>query len=267
VAAAGIGFGGPVVAGRGVVTTSHQVAGWDDFPLADWARRTLGVENVSLENDADTAGLGETRFGAGVGFSPVLYVTVGSGIGGGLILNGRIYHGSGAGAIEVGHLWVIDRNDSDLGVVTLEKAASGWAIADAARSYVERHRAAAGRAPWSVLRHAGGDPAAITARDVAAAAREGDREARYILDRAAAAMAHGLGQAVTLLAPRRIILGGGVSLIGEDLWLGPIRSKLEAYIFPPFRGTFDVVAAALGEEVVVHGALALAADRLAQAGR
>lgn len=258
IAAVGVGFGGPVDARTGVVMTSHQVEGWDDFPLADWLRRTVGVDRVAVQNDADAAGLAEAHFGAGVGSSPVLYVTVGSGIGGGLILDGRIYRGAGEGAIEVGHLWVIDRSGADLGVVTLEKAASGWAIARSARAYAERLAREGLGDDWPVLRRAGGDPAAITTRDVADAARAGDRESLLLLDKAVHAMAHGLAQTVTLLAPSRIILGGGVSLIGEDLWLGPIRRSLDACVFPPFRGRFDVVAAALGEEVVVQGALVLA---------
>jgi glucokinase len=259
VEAAGVGFGGPVDARRGFVTTSHQISGWDNFPLADWVRRELGVGRVAVENDADTAGLAEARFGAGVGYSPLLYLTVGSGIGGGLIIDGQIYRGAGAGAIEIGHLWVTDRSDSDLGVVTLENAASGWAIGAAARRYAER-LTPEGRAAWPVAQAAGGDPAAITAAHVAEAARGGDRGARLLLDKAVHAMALALGQAVALVAPSRIILGGGVTQIGEDLWLGPIRRRLDACVFPPFRGTFDLVAAALGEPVVVHGALALARD-------
>jgi glucokinase len=262
VAAAGIGFGGTVDALRGIATTSGHVPGWDSFPVADWTRQNLGIGTVVVENDADTAGLAEARFGAGVGYSPTLYLTIGSGIGGGLILDGRIYRGAGAGAIEIGHLWVIDRNDSDLGVVTLEDAASGWAIAAAARRFAER-LVAEGRSDWLVLRLAGGDPAAIATTDVANAAREGDREAQLLLDRAVHAMAHALGQAVALLAPRRIILGGGVSLIGEELWLGPIRQQIKSCVFPPFRDSFDLVPAALGEEVVVQGALALARDTIA----
>ncbi|MBX9719390.1 MAG: ROK family protein, partial [Microbacteriaceae bacterium] len=77
---AGIGFGGPVESARGVVTLSHHVAGWENFPLADWVRKNLGIARVALENDADTAGLGEARFGAGRGISPLLYLTIGSGI-------------------------------------------------------------------------------------------------------------------------------------------------------------------------------------------
>lgn len=263
--AAGIGFGGPVDAVHGRTTRSHHIEGWDQFPLTDWVKRELRVARAVLENDADTAGLGEARFGAGRGRSPVLYLTIGSGIGGGLIIDGKIYRGAGAGAIEIGHLWVIDRSDSDLGVVTLEKAASGWAIAAAARSVAER-RLAEGYSDWEVLKLAGGDPAAITTNHVAEAARAGDRQARLLLEKAVHAMTHGLGQAVTLLAPHRIILGGGVSLIGEDLWLGPIRRQLETCVFPPFRGTFDLVGAELGEDVVLHGALALARDAALGAG-
>jgi glucokinase len=259
VRALGIGFGGPVDSERGVVTRSHQVEGWAGFPLADWARERLGVSGVSLHNDADTAALAEARFGAGVGFSPVLYVTVGSGIGGGLVIDGRIYRGAGAGALEIGHLWVVDRHSSDLDVLRLEDLASGWAIGRAARHYAER-QLAEGLYDWSVLEAAGGDPSRIDAALVARAARDGDAEAGFILRKAVTAMATALNQAVTLLAPHRIILGGGVSLIGKDLWFAPIREQLDTHAFPPFRGTFDLVPPALGEEVVVHGALALAAD-------
>ncbi len=260
VGAVGVGFGGPVDVDRGLVATSHQIEGWDRFPLADWLRKTVGVERVAVQNDADTAALAEAHFGAGVGYSPLLYLTIGSGIGGGLILDGKIYRGSGAGAMEIGHVWVIDRSGSDLGVVRLEDSASGWAIASSARAYAERFTSEGSRNDWAVLRLAGGDPASITTEDVARAARQGDREARLLLDRAVHSMAHGLAQAVTLVAPRRIILGGGVSLIGEDLWLGPIRSQLDHLAFPPYRGKFDLVAATLGEEVVVHGALILARE-------
>lgn len=259
VRALGIGFGGPVDSVQGLVTKSHQIVGWDQYPLAAWARETLQVPTVSLHNDADTAALAEARFGAGRGYSPLLYITVGSGIGGGLVIDGGIYRGAGAGAVEIGHLWVVDRTSSDLDVLRLEDVASGWAIGHTARQYAER-LISEGRADWPVLVLAGGDPAHINAGLVAQAARQGDREAEFILQKAVSAMATALNQAITLIAPHRIVLGGGVSLIGEDLWYGPIRSQLDTQVFPPFRGTFDIVPPSLGEEVVVHGAIALAAD-------
>jgi glucokinase len=259
--AVGIGFGGPVESDRGIVTRSHQIEGWNEFPLVDWVRSELAIERVALHNDADTAGLAEARFGAGVGFSPLLYVTIGSGIGGGLIIDGKIYRGAGAGALEIGHLWVVDRSSTDQDVLKLEDVASGWAIARAARRYAER-AIEEGQTDWPVLQLADGVPDRITAAYVAEAARAGDAEAGYIFQKATHAMASALNQAVTLLAPRRIILGGGVSLAGEALWFEPIRQQLAINVFPPFRGKFDIVPAALGETVVVLGALVLADDAL-----
>ncbi len=259
IAAVGVGFGGPVDSTVGTVTKSHQIDGWEGFPLANWLEEHTGVPAVSLHNDADTAGLGEARFGAGVGYSPVLYVTIGSGIGGGLIIDGSIYRGAGAGALEIGHLWVVDRTTSDLDVSLLEDIASGWAIDRSAREYAAR-QLEKNESSWLAMQLAGGDPNAITARVLAEAARQGDKESAFLLNKAAAAMANALNQTVTLLAPHRIILGGGVSLIGEDFWFGPIRRQLTSQVFPPFRGTFDLVPSALGEEVVVQGALALAKD-------
>jgi glucokinase len=139
----------------------------------------------------------------------------------------------------------------------LETIASGWGIAARARSLAVERQAEGGLG-WVVLTRAGGDPRAITADLVATAAREGDPLADAVLERARQALAHALRQAVALVAPRRIILGGGVSLIGEQHWFAPIRRLVEAEVFAPFRGSFDIVPAALGEEVVVHGALALA---------
>ena len=101
----GIGFGGPVDDATRTVIRSHQIEGWDGFPLADWIGGLVGLPAV-LGNDADVAGLAEALFGAGKGLSPIFYITIGSGIGGGLIINGEIYRGCGRGAAEIGHLRV-----------------------------------------------------------------------------------------------------------------------------------------------------------------
>jgi glucokinase len=113
---------------------------------------------------------------------------------------------------------------------------------------------------WVVLERASGDPNRIDAILVAQAAREGDPESSLILERAQSALALAITQAIVLLAPRRVVMGGGVSLIGEAGWFEPIRRRVDRAVFPPFRGGFDIVPAALGEEVVVHGALTLARD-------
>jgi glucokinase len=236
IAAAGIGFGGPVDSQRGIVLTSNQIRGWDNFPLAEWARSTLAIDRVDVENDADTAGLGEARYGAGRGADPLLYVTIGSGIGGGLIIGGGIYRGTGRGAAEIGQLWVCAGHGGP--PERLEQVASGWAIAAAL-----------------------GTTGPASAETVAAAAEQGDPRCMAILARAREAFAFALANAIALVGPRRIVLGGGVSLIGEKLWFAPLRESLDALVFSPFRGTYDLVVADLGEAVVVRGAIALAGSR------
>jgi len=262
----GVGFGGPVDVSRGRVHTSYQVEGWTDFPLAEQLRRSTGIAAVVIENDADTAGLAEARFGAGVGRSPLLYLTIGSGIGGALIVAGQIYRGCGLGAVEIGHMEIPVRSQSGIRIQQLEEVASGWGIAREARDEALGLSSQEQR-KWVVLERSKNDPQAITAKNVAQAAMEGEERAEAILDRARQGVAFALRQAIALLAPARIILGGGVSLIGEAHWFEPIRGLVEAGVFAPFRGSYDIVPAALGEEVVVHGALALAHNAVVSSSR
>jgi glucokinase len=261
IAAVGIGFGGPVDSSQGRTQRSYQVPGWDDFPLTSWISSHLCAALVVLENDADSAALAESRFGAGRGFSPLLYMTVGSGIGGSLIIDDRIYRGFGQGATEVGHLRVPDITAPGARWLELEQVASGWGIASAAQNCARRMMPE-GQATWGVLTKAHGRPSEITAAMVAEAAALGDPESASILDRARTAVAFALTQAIALLAPRRIVIGGGVSLIGDEGWFDPIRRMTDLDAFQPFQGQFDIVPATLGEEVVVHGALALARDAI-----
>jgi glucokinase len=196
-------------------------------------------------NDADTAGLGEALYGAGRGLSPVFYITVGTGIGGGLIIDGEIYRGVGKGATEIGHLLVPDLSGERL--VILEETSAGWGIeATAARLRTE--------GGWGA--DLGDGP--ITVKRLADAARSGHLEARALLDVAVHKLALGIRQMITLLCPRRVVIGGGVSLLGEELFFEPIRRYQAAHGMGAFAGLTDIVPAALGEEVVIHGALALA---------
>ena len=172
--AAGIGFGGPVDDVTRTVIKSHQIAGWDNFPLAEWVGELVGLP-CALGNDADVAGLAEALFGAGKGLSPIFYITVGSGIGGSLILEGEIYRGCGRGAGEIGHLRYPQKAAAARRPVELE--ASGWAIQERARASarLEPSRAA------GLLRLAGGDSSRITARHIAEAAKQTDPLANEIL--------------------------------------------------------------------------------------
>ena len=248
----GVGFGGPVDDATRSVIKSHQIAGWDGFPLADWLGEALGLSAV-LGNDADVAGLAEALFGAGKGLSPVLYMTIGSGIGGGLILDDQILRGTGRGAAEIGHLKVRDPRTTDGRPETLENIASGWAIGRYARECVAADPAGGAR----LIDLAGGE-ASITAQTVGEAVAAGDPLAIRVIEVALSALADAICAAIVLVCPRRVVIGGGVSLIGDRHFFAPLRGRIAGRVFPPFAGLTDVVPAALGEAVVVHGALALA---------
>ncbi len=283
VSAIGIGFGGPLDLQTGTIVKSHHIAGWDGFPLVAWAQSELGVP-ARVENDANVAALGEARYGAGRDCDPVLYVTVGSGVGGGLIRDGQIYSGHGLAACEIGHL------RPGLGAEspeqTVESIASGWSIAEAARSRLSspeiyRLTSSFGKAPSSpevvrqqlieaeeadeadaaeLLDACDADLASLTAADVAEAAASGNRLVSEVFSRAVAALGWGIAQAVTLCSPQVVVVGGGVSLAGEELFFQPLREATQRYVFAPLADSFTIEPAALGEDVVLHGAAALAAQ-------
>jgi len=231
----GVGFGGPTDDATQSVIKSHHIAGWDKFPLAEWLTNLLQLP-TTICNDADVAGLAEAEFGAGKGLSPIFYITAGTGIGGGLIINGEIYRGVGQGAAEIGHVRPVYPLLSTPHDGILETFASGSGIGE--RGY----------SPFN-------------GKAVAVAAANGDSAALAVLDEAAQALAEGICTVIKLLCPRRIIIGGGVSLIGDELLFDPIRRYVAERGFAAFAGLTDIVPAALGEEVVIHGALALARKR------
>lgn len=255
----GIGFGGPVDDNTHTVIKSHQIAGWDDFPLADWVSDVVGLP-VALGNDADVAGLAEALHGAGKGLSPIFYVTIGSGIGGGLIINNEIYRGVGRGAAEIGHLRIPDFGGERPEIEILEFLASGWTLADRAAAYL-----------WddaeSVIGHLPLDDFVSRqvswSKHLAAAAARGHPHAIKVLTEAIEALAEGICHVIALLCPRRIVVGGGVAHLGDELLFAPLHQAVAERVFRPFAGLTDIVPAALGEEVVVHGAIALARKKLA----
>lgn len=277
----GIGFGGPVDSASGIVLKSHQVDGWDDFELAAWCDRSFGLPIV-IGNDCDTAALAEAKYGAGWAKRSLLYVTVGTGIGGGFVVDGTL-HGSGRPAVaEIGHLRPglhADRPDS-----TVESLASGLGIAAAVKarisggvalSFEARQRTrlrvsdpADGETTamddveeeykLDLQERAGGDIEQLTAKIIGQAAAEGNQIAIESVGHAAQVLGWAIAQVVTLLAPEVVVVGGGVSLIGEQLFFTPLREEVERYVFPPLIESYQIVPASLGELAVVHGAVALA---------
>ncbi len=253
----GIGFGGPFDDASGRTIKSHHIDGWDGFPLGEWAKTLLNVP-VAIGNDADVAGLGEALYGAGRGVSPLFYITVGTGIGGGLILDGEIYRAVGRGAAEIGHLKVLDWSRAGTPMmVELEKVASGFAIGERAKEL-----AIEGEAAGSVLLElVGGDIGKITGALVGRAAKKKDAFAMSVLKEATDALAEAICQMIALVCPKRIVIGGGVTSNGDELLFDPLRAAVAERVFAPFRGLTDIVPTALGAEVVIHGAIGLAARR------
>lgn len=251
----GIGFGGPVDSQRGVTTKSHQIDGWEKFPLSEWCQRELDLPAV-LGNDCDVATLAESRHGAGRGKRSVFYVTVGTGVGGGCVMDGQML-GRGRPAIaEIGHLRPgIEAIDSH---VTVESIASGWGIAATARELLARSDESTQSDGERLLRECDRDPNRLTAVILAEAAKLGNLCALQSLDRAVKTLGWAIAQVITLLAPEVIVVGGGVSKIGDDLFFKPLREYTARYTFPPLKDAYEIVPATLGEEVVVYGAIALA---------
>src|SRR4030095_499726 len=167
----GIGFGGILDSARGVTLKSYQIDGWMNFPLKEWAERQWG-RPVFMENDASTAGLAESILGNGSGCSRLFYITVGSGVGGGWVLNGKIDSGQGLGAAEIGHMWLPDPRTGEF--AELEQICSGWEIGQRAR------RAAVGA--HSLMEELAGSIGKIDAKIVYQAAEKGDETASCVLE-------------------------------------------------------------------------------------
>jgi glucokinase len=228
----GVGFGGPVDSARGQILVSHQIEGWSGFPLREWFETRWRRPTV-VQNDAKTAAFAEASRGAGRGFGRIFYVTIGSGIGGGLVVGGVIDQGQGLGAGEIGHTWVPDPRTG--APEKLELVASGWSIGRRGGERLGKE---------------------LSAAEVYTLAEKGSGPAREVLEEAAEALALGISNMVALLHPERVILGGGVSLMGPLFW-DALRSKVRRFEFGPFAGRYEIVPAALGEEVVVIGAVLL----------
>ncbi len=241
----GVGFGGPVDPKTGLICCSHQVPGWHEFPLGDWMRELTGLP-VAVENDANVAALGEALRGAGRGFGCVFWINMGSGVGGGMVVDGRLYHGARPGEAEIGHLR-LDRSGR-----IVEEACSGWAVDRRIRDAVVGHEGGLAQAVRAQTTEGG------EARHLRGALDAGDPVALKILVAVADDLAFALSHAVHLFHPEIIVVGGGLSLVGEPL-RAAMAAALPAYLMEAFRPGPQVALAGLGEDSVPVGALALAA--------
>lgn len=219
----GIGFGGPVDFPTQTVTLSTHVDGWAGFPLVERIERLTGAPAV-MDNDANVGALGEAKYGAGIGAESLFYMTLSTGIGGGIVMNGNVYRGADSYAGEIGHLNVEpDGPDCLCG----------------SRGCYERMCCGL----WLERDH--GKPAI----DLLTDPRFAEKYVVYL--------ARGLKAALMLLNPCRIVIGGGISKAGDALFV-PLRAELGRQMTAWSRARRDVVPAALGDDSVLWGAAALA---------
>ena len=238
----GISGGGPVDPARGLILTIPNQPGWDDVPLAARLSEALSVE-AALENDANACAVAEWRYGAGRGARDVAFLTCSTGIGAGLILDGRLYRGASESAGEVGH-------------VVVEPDGAEWPAG--VRGCLEAYASGAGMARRLAERTTPEGKASLrSAKDVIDAARAGDRFSIDFLDETAAYLARGLATLIFVVNPNRIVLGTIVAAAGE-LLLRPLRSHLRKLVWPHLLESTEVVPSQLWPDLGDYAALSVA---------
>ncbi len=248
----GIGFGGPVDTRTSTTIISHQISGWDHFQLGNWCETELGIK-AAIDNDCNVAALAEANFGAGRGHRRVFYVTVGTGIGGGLVVDGNVYGGDRPAAAEIGHLrpGLLATHPHQ----TVESFSSGSGIEIRTRDRLrvaEKDSDAA-----ELLALCDHNLEKIDAKCIAVAWANGNKIATETMQLATRTLGWATAQVATIAAPELIVIGGGVSLMGKP-FLEAVREAFETYLFPPLKGVVEIQSAELGESVVLHGAMLLA---------
>jgi glucokinase len=257
-----VGTPGPVDPFQGVILSAPNIPSLRNLPLRDWLAGRFPT-NILVGNDANLAALGEFTFGAGQGAMDIVYLTLGTGIGGGVITNGRLLLGNRGLAAELGHVTI-----DPLGPICgcghpghLEALASGPAIAREART-----RLAAG-APSLLSQLFRTDPLAVTAEHVADAARQGDQLACTLVADMAAVLARFIADCLAVFSPQTVILGGGVMGLGE-LLLAPIRRGVANHAMAAvYLEQLTICAAQLGDDAGLLGGLALCLNPALQPGQ
>jgi glucokinase len=244
----GIGSPGPLDRERGVVVVTPNL-GWRDYPLRDEISKRVGLQ-ATLDNDANCATLGEWWIGAAKGGKNVVGMTLGTGIGGGLILDGQLYHGTSDVAGEIGHTSIdsTGRRCKCGNYGCLEAYCSGPAIAERAREALE------GEESPGILSLVDGNPSKITASTVYEAARLGDLVAREVVRETGRFLGTGLSNLINIFNPDIVVLAGGVTQAGDALFV-PLRAEVRRRAFKPAVEVCKIVPGALPLSAGVVGAV------------
>jgi glucokinase len=254
--AAGVSAPGPIDADDGVITDPPNLPGWHNVPLTRILRERLGVP-VVLENDANCQGLAEHEFGAGRGYRHMVFVTISTGVGGGIIIDNELYVGASGAAGEIGHIAVAaDGPVCGAGHVgCLEAFASGTAIAQRAEDLI-----AAGQLPRTA-RIAEHNPP-LDASDVYRASEEGETEAGAIIERAGRYLGIGLASLINAFNPQAIVIGGGLTNMGDAI-LKPAIEVARQRSFGQSFSDVQIIEGALGDRAGALGAIAVARRKVA----
>ena len=259
VAWVGVGCGGPLDRDLGIIKNPPNLPGWIDFPLRSRLEAGLAALGLNLpvavDNDANAAALAELTFGAGRGFQHLIYLTISTGIGGGVILNGQLYAGKDGNAGELGHLQVsVDGERCNCGGQgCLEQYASGTSIARRAQRVARQH-------PASQLATLEPSLEEITAYTVLRALQLGDEVALAFWDETLDYLAAGVASIIHAFNPQRIVIGGGITNFG-DLLFAPLRAKVQARTMPALWHGLSICRAELADHVGIYGAAAVALSR------
>jgi glucokinase len=252
VLACGIGFGGPVNFDTQHIINSTHVTGWDNCPLPQIIQKELNLPAI-VDNDANVGALGEFTFGAGKGSTNLIYYTISTGIGGGIIINGNIYRGSNGNAGEFGHSPIrLNGPLCDCGNHgCLEALCSGTAIGKRTQIAIKKHPRK-GR----VIRHLSGENP-ITAKTLFEAAKQKDPFAQSLVEEICTDLGMSVATASNTFAPSVIVIGGGVSKAGRTLF-DTLRKKTSPFLMPIHRPHLNIRQAQLKGRSVLLGAVALA---------
>ncbi len=251
-AAVGIGCPSPLDIEKGLVMSPSNLRDWDNFPIVKLFKERFKVP-VVLENDANTAALGEYVHGAGRGYRNIIYITVSTGIGGGIIINGEIFHGVSAGAGELGHTIVqpdgVRCNCGSRGCV--ETICAGVHIVRRAQE-----RLASGEP--SLMNEMTANIGEVSAKTVVEAVRRKDKLAVEIWDETCRFLAIGIANSITLLAPEAVVIGGGIAAATGEMLFVPLRALIPNFVSMIPAEKINILPAELGSESGVCGALVLA---------
>jgi glucokinase len=257
--AIGICAPGPLNPRTGIIINPPNLPGWHNFPLAAEMRKLYPAAQVKIDNDANAAALAEAKWGAGRDYRNVFYATIGTGIGTGFVIDGKVFHGRTGLATEGGHVGV-DINGPQCACGKrgcIETLAAGPAIARRARAKLAAQTAGSTDAKKSVLLEmAGGKPDAVTSEMVAKGYSTGDPLAKEVMQETLDLLAYWLGNIIDLLEPDVIVIGGGVSsMLGP--FLEEIRGRWVGACLSPYPHETPLVLAHYKEDAGIAGAAAL----------